>query len=310
MSEVDQYTQSQAIIQPTASQSYTDPSVEHTARQLLGSYFGPQGLMSQPIPVPIQQTAGLSPLEIQARNMAGGLGGFGPQLNMAQQYYAQSGMGYNPWSAQSFMNPYMQNVYQPQMQEIGRIGEEQKRTARANQIEKGAFGGSRGAVQEAEIDRNVLEQQARMGGDLLYEGYGDAMTRSMGAFEDMQKRRASAATGIAGLGRQGFDMLSSQIGTLGNLGQSGRGIQDTAFGRQYDAATQMADEPYMRFQRAQQMLGGLGGFLPTYTSGYGTGMQSLENVREPSGMNKFSQAVGPGGDWEWLWKILVGGSGG
>ena len=72
----------------------------------------------------------------------------------------------------------------------------------------------------------------------------------------------------------------------------------------------MADEPYMRFQRAQQMLGGLGGFLPTYTSGYGTGMQSLENVREPSGMNKFSQAVGPGGDWEWLWKILVGGSGG
>ena len=37
MSEVDQYTRSQAIIQPSAGQAYFDPSVEHTARQLLGS---------------------------------------------------------------------------------------------------------------------------------------------------------------------------------------------------------------------------------------------------------------------------------
>ena len=278
---------SQSIIQPSAGQAYFDPSVEYTARQLLGSYFGPQGLMSQPIPVPIQQTAGLGPLEIQARNMAGGLGGFAPQLNMAQQYYMQSGMGYNPWSAQSFMNPYMQNVYQPQMQEIGRLGEEQKRTARARQVQSGAFGGSRGAIQEAEIDRNVLQRQSELGADLLYQGYGDAMDRSMTGFENMQGRRAAAGRGIAGLGQQGFDMLSGQIGTLGNLGQLGRGIQDTAFGRQYDAATQMADEPYMRFQRAQQMLGGLGSFLPTYTSGYGTGMQQQKVMEEQSGTDRF-----------------------
>ena len=283
----DAFPTSQTIIQPSAGHAYFDPSVEYTARQLLGSYFGPQGLMSQPIPVPIQQTAGLGPLEIQARNMAGGLGGFAPQLNMAQQYYMQSGMGYNPWSAQSFMNPYMQNVYQPQMQEIGRLGEEQKRTARARQVQSGAFGGSRGAVQEAEIDRNVLQRQSELGGDLLYQGYGDAMDRSMTGFENMQGRRAAAGRGIAGLGQQGFDMLSGQIGTLGNLGQLGRGIQDTAFGRQYDAATQMADEPYMRFSRAQQMLGGLGGFLPTYTSGYGTGMQQQKVMEEQSGTDRF-----------------------
>ena len=294
---------SQAIIQPSAGQAYFDPSVEYTARQLLGSYFGPQGLMSQPIPVPIQQTAGLGPLEIQARNMAGGLGGFAPQLNMAQQYYMQSGMGYNPWSAQSFMNPYMQNVYQPQMQEIGRLGEEQKRTARARQVQSGAFGGSRGAIQEAEIDRNVLQRQSELGGDLLYQGYGDAMDRSMTGFENMQGRRAAAGRGIAGLGQQGFDMLSGQIGTLGNLGQLGRGIQDTAFGRQYDAATQMADEPYMRFQRAQQMLGGLGSFLPTYTSGYGTGMQQQKVMEEQSGTDRFIEDAERA---KKLWDLFMG----
>ena len=105
---------SQPYVLPKAQRDFTDPAVEYGARQLLGSYFGGEGqpgLISQQIPVPIRQTAGLSPLEIQARNTAGGLGGFAPQLNQAQQYYQQSAMGYNPMMAQSFMNPYMNSVY-------------------------------------------------------------------------------------------------------------------------------------------------------------------------------------------------------
>ena len=289
----------QPYVLPTSEKSFTDPATEYSARQLLSAYFGgpgQPGLLSQPIPVPVQQTAGLSPLEVMARNLAGGLGGFGPQLNMAQQYYMQSGMGYNPWSAQSFMNPYMQNVYQPQMQEISRLGEEQKRQARSRQVQAGAFGGSRGAIQEAEIDRNVLDQQAQLGGDLLYKGYGDAMDRSMTGFENMQGRRAGAAAGIAGVGKQGFDMLSGQIGLLGNLGQAGRGIQDTAFANQYKAATQLADEPYMRLQRGQQMLGGLAPFLPTYRSGFGTQTNQLQAFQEPSSFSRgLGAAIGIGG---------------
>ena len=70
MSDIDSFPLENVVVQPKATQSFFDPSVEYTARQLLGSYFGPRGLMSQPIPVPIRQTAGLGPLEIQARNMA------------------------------------------------------------------------------------------------------------------------------------------------------------------------------------------------------------------------------------------------
>jgi len=277
----------QQIVQPSADQTYSDPAVERQARQMLGSYFGPSGLMDQPIPIPIQQTAGLSPLEIQARNAAGGLGGFAPQLNQSQQYYEQSAMGYNPQAAQSFMNPYMDSVYQPQMQEIQRLGESQKRDARAQQVQAGAFGGSRGAVQEAEINRSVLDKQAQFGSDLAYKGYGDAMDRSMSGFENMQGRRAGAAQGIAGLGQQGYNMLSGQIGTLSGLGQAGRGIQDTALGNQYTAATQMADEPYMRMQRGQNLLGGLGGLLPRYKSGFGSGRGQFEPYQDPSNAAKF-----------------------
>lgn len=288
-SDTELVDQSQPYVIPEAGRTYADPAMEYAARQLLASYFGgpgQPGMLSQPIPVPIQQTAGLSPLEIQARNLAGGLGGFAPQLNQAAQYYQQSAMGYNPMAAQSFMNPYMQNVYQPQMQEISRLGEQQKRDARSRQAQTGAFGGSRGAIQEAEIDRNTMQQQAQASGDLLYRGYGDSMDRSMGAFQDMQGRRAGAAAGMAGLGQQGYDMLSGQIGMLGGLGQMGRGIQDAAFANQYTAATQMADEPYMRMQRAMALMQGLSPFFPAYTSGFGGGMGEMGSYQDPSSFSK------------------------
>ena len=285
------------FVGPQATQTFVDPALEFAARQLLGSYFGgpnQPGMINRPIPIPIRQTAGLSPLEIEARNLAGGLGGFAPQLNLAQQYYMQSGMGYNPMMAQSFMNPYMSSVYQPQMQEIQRLGDEQKRQARAQQARSGAFGGSRGAVQEAEIGRNVLDKQAQYGSDLAYKGYSDSLARSMQGFEDMQRRRAAAAGGISGLGQQGFDMLSSQIGLLGGLGQTGRGIQDTAFGNQYTAATQMADEPFMRMQRAMALMGGLAGFLPSYQTGYGSSQAPISGSRGPSGLGRIASGIGTG----------------
>ena len=293
-SDTELVDQSQPYVIPEAGRTYADPAMEYAARQLLASYFGgpgQPGMLSQPIPVPIQQTAGLSPLEIQARNLAGGLGGFAPQLNQAAQYYQQSAMGYNPMAAQSFMNPYMQNVYQPQMQEISRLGEQQKRDARSRQAQTGAFGGSRGAIQEAEIDRNTMQQQAQASGDLLYRGYGDSMDRSMGAFQDMQGRRAGAAAGMAGLGQQGYDMLSGQIGMLGGLGQMGRGIQDAAFANQYTAATQMADEPYMRMQRAMALMQGLSPFFPAYTSGFGGGMGQMGAYQDPSSFSKGLGAI-------------------
>ena len=70
------------VILPQAGQTFADPAMELATRNILASYFGTGqpgdlGLMGQPIPIPIQQVAGLSPLEVQARNAAQGLGGFG-----------------------------------------------------------------------------------------------------------------------------------------------------------------------------------------------------------------------------------------
>mgnify|MGYP004097762229 CR=1 FL=1 len=81
-------------------------------------------------------------------------------------------------------------------------------------------------------------------------------------------------------------MLSGQIGMLGGLGQMGRGIQDAAFANQYAAATQMADEPFMRMQRAMALMQGLSPFFPAYTSGFGGGMGQMGAYQDPSSFSK------------------------
>ena len=81
---------------------------------------------------------------------------------------------------------------------------------------------------------------------------------------------------------------------LDRLGQTGRGIQDTAFGNQYTAATQMADEPFMRMQRAMALMGGLAGFLPSYQTGYGSSMAPISGSRGPSGFGRVASGIGTG----------------
>ena len=311
-----------------------------------------------------------------------------------------TGREYDPSSASKYMDPFNQNVIEAQQAEIARLGEQQKRDARSQQVTAGAFGGSRGAVQEAEIGRNVLQQQAKTGAELRSQGFQQAQQQAQQAFEQAQGRRQQAAqltgqlgqagaqtgisaagqagqlglsaeqlaqrgaleggqlglsgmqgigalagqragigqnigsqalqaqqlganvfgdrmgrmagaaqgmgaltgqqfgqaldafgqtgaaaragaSGIAGLGLQGQQMLGTQIGTLGQLGGLGRGIQQRGLDAQYTAAKQMADEPYMRLQRGMQMLGQGSKFLPQFATGVGTGQQGISHFQQP-----------------------------
>ena len=506
------------IVLPQASQRFADPAMELATRNILASYFGTSpddpGLIGRPIPVPVKQIAGLSPLEIQARNLAAGLGAFGGQLAEAQELYRQAGRGFDPASAglfadpraralyeastaaydpemgrrfvdqeaadimrrsaagigsaaegiagqvggaqtgaeeaarraraqtemagadlrsagqmgqaaalqgiaglagtgaafdpsdiSAFQDPFTQEVIEAQQAEIARLGEKQKQDARAQQIRAGAFGGSRGAIQEAEIGRNVLQQQAKTGAELRSQGFQQAAQQAQSAFEQAQARRQqaaqltgslgqagagtalqaagqagqlglsaeqlaqrgalesgqlglsgqqglgsllasqagigqnigqlglqgqqlganvfgqqmdrtagaaaglggltqgqfgtalqafgagtgaqrAAASGIAGLGQQGQQMLGTQIGTLGQLGGQGRGIQQRGLDAQYTAATQLADEPFMRLQRGQQLLAGGAPFMPQYTTGYGAQAGQAGAYQQPSDVAK------------------------
>ena len=112
MSQTETYAETAPFISPTFQRSFQDPAVELAGRRLLESYLGDEGLIQQPIPVPVQQVAGLSPLEIQARNLAGGLGAFGGQLAEAQELFRQAGRGFDPASAGLFADPRARALYE------------------------------------------------------------------------------------------------------------------------------------------------------------------------------------------------------
>ena len=87
-------------------------------------------------------------------------------------------------------------------------------------------------------------------------------------------------------------MLTGQIGTLGGLGAAGRGIQQRGLDAQYKAATQMSDEPFMRMQRGFQVLGQGQPFMPSYSSGFGTGSAPMGAFQKPNAFSRVGAGIG------------------
>jgi hypothetical protein len=134
---------------------------------------------------------------------------------------------YDPNSYQQYMDPYMNDVIQQQYQDIQRQGDIQQQSANAQAVGAGAFGGSRQGIQQAEINRNVLDQQARTGSQLRSAGYQNAQQQAQAAFENSRARQAQQAqlTGQLGqIGSQAGLQYGQQIGQLGQMG-SQAGLQ-------------------------------------------------------------------------------------
>ena len=151
-------------------------------------------------------------LQAQALGQAG--------TQQAQSMTAGADYNFDPNSYQDFMNPFMNDVIQQQYQDIQRQGDIQKQGANAQAVGSGAFGGSRQGIQQAEINRNVLDQQARTGSQLRTQG-----------FQQAQGLAQQAAAAQAGQQLQQASLYGQQAGQLGQQGMQGaQGYGQTAAG--------------------------------------------------------------------------------
>jgi hypothetical protein len=217
----------QAMRQAQQSQGQFQPFLN----QASGAITAGQGLVSQQGIAGLQQGMGL---------LGQGAAGVAPQVQQAQQaLYGATGQ-FSPSGIGAFMNPYEQSVIDQTMADIGRQGQIAQQGLQAQAVGKGAFGGSRQAVAQQELQRNVLEQQARSAGQLRQAGFESAGQRAQQAFEQAQGRGLAAAgqagqLGLAGqqaIGQfgQGIGGLAGQFGTFGQqLGQLG--VQQAGIGQ-------------------------------------------------------------------------------
>jgi hypothetical protein len=91
--------------------------------------------------------------------------------------------------AGQYMNPYLQQALQPQLQELNRQAQIQQMQNAARMSKAGAFGGGRQAIMDAELQRNLLQQTGRTTG----EAYSTAFDKAMSQFNTEQQRKMQEA---------------------------------------------------------------------------------------------------------------------
>ena len=280
-----------AVELPTTGYSFISPYIEDYSRRLLGAYFGEpgqyEGLISQERPIPIEGTAQLSDLERQAAASAGDLERFAGYTPEGINYLRDAGaLARDPMAAaQARFNPYEDAVVQQSIDDITKAYQQKDIGIRDDAYRAGAYGGSRGRLAQA-------ENQAALGRGLL-----DAVSgiRRQG-FQDAQaqvgqniSQLSNIGSGISNLAGAGQQQAIGRIGAMATQGAAARGIEQADMSRRFRAADKLADEPFNRLQRGQQLLAG----MPAGGVSGGTGAQIYQPqvFTQPSPL---SQAAGLG----------------
>jgi hypothetical protein len=170
--------------------------------------------------------------------------------------------GFDPSSAQAFMNPYQQQVIDEAMRQIDRQGAIQQQGLNAQAVRAGAFGGSREGIQRQELGRNLAETRQAAIVNALQQGYGSSMQQAQQAFEQQQQRQLSQGQGLqgaagqagslaaqqAGLQQQGAQALSGQAGLQASIAAQRAGLGQSA-------AQQLAQAAQLQTSTAAQQAG-------------------------------------------------------
>lgn len=184
-------------------------------------------------------------------------------------------------AAQQYMNPYLMSALQPQIDEARRQAQIQRVQDAARLTQAGAYGGSRQAIMESELNRNLMQNLAGITGT----GYATAYDKAMQQFNTEQDR-ARAAQDAANT--YGLAALSKQA----ELGGIERGIEQAGITAEREQFEEERDFPYKQVQYMQSLLQA----LPIEAKSY--------SYMEPSTL---STILGSAGGVRDLFDILFGG---
>ena len=170
------------------------------------------------------------------------------QYQMGNASSVNSSSFNQPGRAQSFMSPYMQNVVDVQTREAQRNADIAGQTRQSQQTAQGAFGGSRGAIMDAEAARNLAQQK----GDIQATGLQAAYQSGMGQFNTEQNAslQAQMANQQAGI-NVGSQNLNAMLGVQ-QLGSS-QNMQAQLANQQAMQAAQQQAEQSKQFGAGQAM---------------------------------------------------------
>lgn len=155
--------------------------------------------------------------------------------------------------AQQYMNPYLDQVLRPQLNELSRQSQINLQPGLAKLTAAGGYGGGRQAIMESEAGRNLLQEQ----NTTIGKGYATAFDKALDQFNKEQDQ----GVGLANL-------LATQGATQRDIEQQGLTADKTSF-------EEARANPYKMVQFQQSLLDK----LPLSTTNYGTVTpSSLEEI--------------------------------
>ena len=162
---------------------------------------------------------GITDTAAQALQQAGAFGTQTAQQGIAGLAGATG--AYDPASAGAYMNQYEDAAVQQALADIQRAGDIQQLSSDAQAAGAGAFGGARQGIVDAELSRNILEQQGRTAAGMRQQGFESASQRAQQGFEAQQGRSLQASQLTGALGAQGAQSGIAAAQAAGQLGLSG-----------------------------------------------------------------------------------------
>tara|TARA_R100000458_G_C8277147_1_gene252602 strand:- start:4301 stop:5212 length:912 start_codon:yes stop_codon:yes gene_type:complete len=282
-----------AGITPTGSNMSTNPNettqtvvnrmapfIEDYTRRLLDPAFA---LGQTRRDLPQQEVAPLSNILARDIQEVKGIPSFIPFLGEAADIARGTAQAPTAENLQQFMDPNLELVRDAALKEIDRGGLRQLSQLRGNQVAQGAFGGTRQAVQEAELGRGLQDVRAKTIAGLQSQAFQDAMN----AFERQKARESGLATLLGNIGLQG-QRLTAGLG----------GLEQQFAQRQLDAdflnQQRRVNEPFARIQFISDILRGVPSLEQRITSDRDPGATPLQSAIGLGGALATATGVIPG----------------
>ena len=195
-----------------------------------------------------------------------------PSLQAAQGQYDPSTSNY-----QQFFNQYQADVTKEALKQMDEQAALQKNQLQDQAQQAGAFGGSRMAVQEAELDKNILDIKSRRIFQDLAQNFSQAQDKAIGTYESAAGRRLQSApvfgqlggqqaglgAQVAGLGAQQFGMQQQGLGSLFTLGGAEQAQLQQTENEKFRQQQMLRQEPYRRMGFFSDVMQGIPSYQQT-----------------------------------------------
>ena len=187
----------------------------------------------------------------------------------------------DPSAYKKFFDPYVEEVIDATQADIQRAGDQQGIGQRAQMVASGAFGGSRQAVTEQEVQRNVADQMAKSGGELRSRAFENAVKMGQNAsqlFGTLGQGLGSFATQQGALGESAQGSFLKDVNALFNVGS----LEQQQLQAEYDvdraAQIEEAYEPFSRFAFMRDIVSGIPSGVTQSAASYTPNINPVGNI--------------------------------